>query len=393
MGGQSSFGKRQGKRRGAALAVLLAAAVLFALGRLLAAPPEQTDSNPEEYAEYEAAVVRQILTDSTEYDPVSTGYRGQQLLLAEVTSGQYKGQTMQVYNYVGPLYGVPVEEGDRVTLIISTYADGTHTGTVYEYNRTPALALVVGLFLAAAILIGGKTGAKSLVGLGITLACMFWVLIPLLLKGLPTIPTVLAVGIYITVVSLTILGGVQKKTLCAMAGTAAGMALALGFGLLAQHLTRIDGLRISDVEPLLQLRQQGSQIGLRGLLMAGVVISSLGAAMDVTMGITSAMAEVRAADPDMSAKALFRSGMNVGRDMVGTMTNTLILAFLGSSFTLILYFYTIGLSFHQLFSSAYLSVEVISSVSCSIGVILTIPITALISAAVMTDGTKKTSLG
>ncbi len=221
-------------------------------------------------------------------------------------------------------------------------------------------------------------------------------LIPLLLKGWPTVPTVLAVGIYITVVSLTILGGVRKKTVCAMVGTAAGMALALAFGEFAQMLTRIDGLRITDVEPLLQLRQQGSQIGLRGLLMGGVIVSTLGAVMDVTMGITSAMAEVRAADPDMSAKvtmgitsamaevraadpdmsakALFRSGMNVGRDMVGTMTNTLILAFLGSSFTLILYFYTIGLSFHQLLSSAYLSVEIISSVACSVGVILTIPI-------------------
>ncbi len=176
-----------------------------------------------------------------------------------------------------------------------------------------------------------------------------------------------------------------------MVGTMTNTLIA--FGEFAQMLTRIDGLRITDVEPLLQLRQQGSQIGLRGLLMGGVIVSTLGAVMDVTMGITSAMAEVRAADPDMSAKALFRSGMNVGRDMVGTMTNTLILAFLGSSFTLILYFYTIGLSFHQLLSSAYLSVEVISSVACSVGVILTIPITALLTAVVMSKQQKKTSLG
>lgn len=381
------------KKYGRVWAVLLAAAVLFAVGRALAAPEKELPSDAEEFAEYETAVVRQILTDSTEYDPVSTGYRGQQMLLAEVTSGRYEGQTLQVYNYVGPLYGVPVEEGDGVTLIISTYADGSHTGSVYEFDRGIPLAVVVGLFLVAAVVIGGKTGAKSLLGLGITLACLFWVLIPLLLKGWPTVPTVLAVGIYITVVSLTILGGVQKKTVCAMVGTAAGMALALAFGEFAQMLTRIDGLRITDVEPLLQLRQQGSQIGLRGLLMGGVIVSTLGAVMDVTMGITSAMAEVRAADPDMSAKALFRSGMNVGRDMVGTMTNTLILAFLGSSFTLILYFYTIGLSFHQLLSSAYLSVEIISSVACSVGVILTIPITALLTAVVMSKQQKKTSLG
>lgn len=107
----------------------------------------------------------------------------------------------------------------------------------------------------------------------------------------------------------------------------AGTALALLFGLLAQALTRVDGLRIEDVEPLLQLRQTGTPIGLRGLLVGGIIISALGAVMDVTMGIASSLAEVHAANPQLSRRELFRSGMNIGRDMVGTMTNTLILAF------------------------------------------------------------------
>ena len=102
--------------------------------------------------------------------------------------------------------------------------------------------------------------------------------------------------------------------------------------------------------------------------------------MDVTMGISSSLFEVSAANPQLGQKELFRSGMNIGRDMVGTMTNTLILAFLGSSFVLILYLYSIGLSTHQLLSSAYLSIEVISGISSSIGVILSIPITAFITA-------------
>ena len=122
----------------------------------------------------------------------------------------------------------------------------------------------------------------------------------------------------------------------------------------------------------LQLRQQGMDIGLRGLLAGGIAISALGAVMDVTMGISSAMCELSAADPKITAGKLFRSGMNIGRDMVGTMTNTLILAFLGSSFTLILYLYSIGLQPYQLWSSAFLSTEVISSVSSSVGVILSV---------------------
>jgi uncharacterized membrane protein len=151
------------------------------------------------------------------------------------------------------------------------------------------------------------------------------------------------------------------------------------FGLLAQALTKVNGLRISDVEPLLQLRQSGTDIGLKGLLVAGIIISALGAVMDVAMSISSSLEEVHAANPSLGVKDLFRSGMNIGRDMVGTMTNTLILAFLGSGFTLIIYLYSLGLSFYQLFPSAYVSIEVISGIASSIGMILAISLTTLIS--------------
>lgn len=255
---------------------------------------------------------------------------------------------------------------------------------MYEFDRLIPLAIVVALFIAAAVIVGGRTGAKSLVALAVTLVCLFGVLLPALMKGANTLLMTFIVCAYVAVVSLTIVGGVQKKSVCAMLGAVAGTALALLFGLLAQALTRVDGLRIEDVEPLLQLRQTGTPIGLRGLLVGGIIISALGAVMDVTMGIASSLAEVHAANPQLSRRELFRSGMNIGRDMVGTMTNTLILAFLGSGFTLILYLYSLGLSFRQLMSSAYVSMEVVSGIASSVGVILSIPLTALITAAVFT---------
>lgn len=362
----------------AALAVLLAA-------RLLAAPVPVQSDEPENRADYESASVDQILSDSTEKDPASdNGYRGEQLLLVTVRSGDYKGQQMQVYNYVGPLYGGPLKVGDRATVLISTYSDGTVNATVYEFDRLLPLCIVLVLFIAAAVAVGGRTGVKSLVALAVTLVCLFGVLLPSLMKGANTLLMTFIVCAYVAVVSLTIVGGVRKKTVCAMLGAVAGTALALLFGLLAQGLTRIDGLRIDDVEPLLQLRQTGTPIGLRGLLVGGIVISALGAVMDVTMGIASSLSEVHAANPELSRRELFRSGMNIGRDMVGTMTNTLILAFLGSGFTLILYLYSLGLSPRQLLSSAYVSLEVVSGIASSVGVILSIPLTALITAEVFT---------
>ena len=367
--------------------VLAAALVLFIVVRAIAVPEEENGSQAAEYAEYENGVITAVLTDNTFTDPAAdNALRGEQLLLAEVRTGQYKGETLQVYGYVGPLYGGQLKVGDGVTLLISTYADGTHTATVYEYNRLPVLMVIVALFLIATVAVGGKVGAKSLVALAITLVCLFWILIPLLMKGAPTLLTVFLVCAYITVVTMVILGGVQRKTVCATLGTIAGTALSLLFGLAAQSLARVDGLRLADVEPLLQLRQTGTPLGLRGLLVGGIVISALGAVMDVAMSIASALTEVHAVAPDRGTKDLFRSGMNIGRDMVGTMTNTLILAFLGSGFALIIYLYSLGLSPYQLISSAYLTIEVVSSISSSIGVILSVPLTALISSVILTKG-------
>ena len=366
------------------LLLLLAAALLFIGARLWLGAGEAETPSSGDYAEYEKGVVVEILSDSSVRDEASDGgWRGEQRLTVELQTGQYAGKTLLVSNFIGPLYGVPLRAGDSAALIVNTYASGEIRATVYEYNRIPALLGVLLLFALATVLVGGKTGLKSLIGLAVTVICLFWVLIPLLLRGAPTLPTVFFCCVFITAVAFTILGGLHRKTVCAMLGTVAGVALAMLFGLAAQHFARIDGLRMSEVEPLLHLRQTGVPIGLRYLLVGGIVISALGAVMDVAMSISSALEEVHAANPGYGANELFRSGMNIGRDMIGTMTNTLILAFLGSGFTLIIYLYSLGLARYQLLPSAYMAIELISGLSSSIGMILAIPLTALISAGMI----------
>lgn len=376
---KSSLRQDRGRLLTAAVLIL---ALMILLTASLALRRAESGEPQGDYAEYERATVTAILGDNSEKDPASdNAYRGEQLITAMVKTGQYKGTELQAYNYVGPLYGAPVHEGDSVVLTVSTYSSsGEVKATVFEFNRFYPLLVVLGLFVLITVLVGRGTGAKSLAALIVTVLCLLCILLPALLRGAPTIPTALLVSIYITVVSLTIIGGISRKTICAMAGTVAGTFFAALFGMLSQALLRINGLRISDVEPLLQLRQTGeAAVGLKGLLIAGVIVSAIGAVMDVAMSISSALSEVHSANPSYDVKMLFRSGMNIGRDMVGTMTNTLILAFLGSSFTLILYFSSLNLSFWQLMSSAYVSMEVISGISCSIGLILAIPLTALIS--------------
>ena len=368
----------------AAVILLLATAVFAGLYGYAHSGTAEEQQRGEAYVEYETGRVLEILSDSCEPDAEADGaYRGDQSLLVAVTSGQYRGQTLLTSNAVGPLYGEPAASGDHVTLLISTYADGSHNATVYEHDRSIAIGLILAAFLLVTVLVGGKTGAKSILGLAMTVAVLVLLLIPLLLKGWPTVWTVFLLCSYIAVVCFVILGGVNRKILCACLGTIAGIALATVFGLGAQALAHVNGLRISDVEPLLQLRQTGTPIGLRGLLVGGIIISSLGAVMDVAMSISSALSELKAVNPEMTLGELWKSGRNIGRDMVGTMTNTLILAFLGSGFTLMIYLYSLDLPWRELMSSSYLALEVVSGVSSAIGVILAVPVTTIIGALLL----------
>lgn len=363
----------------AVLAVVLA---IFAGLFVIAHPARAEAPEAAEYMEYENAVVEQILTDSTEADPVSEGhFRGNQNLIVRVKTGRYAGQQMMADNTVGPIYGCPMAVGDGVTVGLSTYSDGTVRCYIYEYDRSMGLALVLGAFLLVTVLVGGKVGLKSLLSLGLTVAALIFILLPLLLRGWPTILTTFFVSVLVTAATFVILGGVDKKTVCACLGTLAGIALATVFGLLAQKLLRIDGYRQEYAEALLQLRQtEESAIGITGLITAGVIVSALGAVMDVAMSISSALQELTRVNPDLTSKDLFRSGMNIGRDMVGTMTNTLILAILGSGLTLVVYIYSLSLQPWQLLSSAYMSLEAISGIASSIGVMLAVPLTAAICA-------------
>ena len=138
----------------------------------------------------------------------------------------------------------------------------------------------------------------------------------------------------------------------------------------------------SAVEALLNFKvsqpnpQASLQIG--NLLVGGILIAALGAVNDVAMSISSAMNELIAVNPNLTRKELFKSGMNIGRDMVGTMTNTLILALAGSSLVMMIYYSALEPTWKELMSSAFLSVEAVQALASSVGVILAVPVTVVI---------------
>jgi uncharacterized membrane protein len=260
------------------LAITAAAAVFFAVlfwlhtTGLLSGPGDITAVEDAETVEFEKGTVVEVISEDLEADEAADGaYMGAQELSVVIKSGRYKGEVMTANTYFGPLSGVPVAKGDSVTLTIRTHTDGTHSAAVYEFNRIPILAAFVILFFIVVMLVGGRTGMKSLLGLVFTVICLFFILIPLLLAGAPTILTTFLVCAYIAFVSFTILGGVHRKTMSAFLGTAAGAFFAMVFGIVVQFFARIDGLRLEDAEPLFQLRHAGAVVGLGGCLQQALL--------------------------------------------------------------------------------------------------------------------------
>ncbi len=369
-----------------ALVLLLCGLIFFAAYQEALKTPSTPRSSVQSGVIYEKAKVIAITGGAYQGDqdmedvPV-----GKQELTAELISGDYKGQRFSLTNNLSYLYGTVLKEGDTITVAFSLTDGKVENVVLQDYDRTVPLAVIVLLFLLVTILVGGKVGAKSLLGLGLTILCVFVILIPLLLDGWPTLPTVLALCAFVTVITFVVLGGVNRKTVCAILGTIMGVALAMVFGKFACWLLRIDGYKmyvaVPTVEPLLQLRQTqdpAHALRLADLLVGGILLAALGAVNDVAMSISSAMNELIAVNPSLTRRQLFKSGMNIGRDMVGTMTNTLILALVGGSFAMIIYYTSMEPSWVQLMSTTFLSVEMVQALASSIGVILAVPFSVVI---------------
>ena len=180
-------------------------------------------------------------------------------------------------------------------------------------------------------------------------------------------------------VTFIILGGGRVKTMAAALGSFGGVLLAGGLAWAACKIVHISGMNMDEAESLL-LTAVDNGLKIRGLYICGILIASEGAVMDIAMSISSAVAELHAVNPSLTPAQLFRSGMNIGRDAMGTMANTLVLAFAGTSLNMMIFIYAYDVSYIQLLNTDFVAIEVIRSLAGSIGIILTVPVVAAVSA-------------
>ena len=362
--------------------------ILFETGEL----PEDYSNSDEllKTTSYAYATVLKVLSDDSHEDEQTENVHvGSQTLLIEITTGKFKGRQLTVTNYMSKLFDKHAEVGTSLLVyLLATRENAADpepalSVSVMNYNRQWLLFGLVAIFLLVTVLVGGKVGFRSILGLGLTLAAVVFLLVPALLKGFYAIPLTLILCVLMTVVCFLLLDGLSRKTLSAILGTVAGFCVACLFAMLASKLAHLDGLEynVAETDTLIQAKYQGTLINIRGLFVSGIIISALGAVMDVAMSISSSINELKTVNPDMGFSALFKSGMRIGRDAVGTMTNTLILAFTGGALVNLLLIKYYSWDMKAILSGDYITHEVITGISGSIGLILAVPLTALIAAA------------
>ena len=328
---------------------------------------------------FEKGVVTQILQDNLQAD----GSRvGEQVVRVKMTTGVLTGEEVEMTSSSGYLFGAPCTVGMKVVVMQSVAGDTT-VSSVYAQDREAAIYLFAALYLLVLCLVGGKQGLKGAAGLVFTFGCVLWVYLPMVYRGWSPFWSAVAVCAVTTLVTMYLIGGPTRKTAVATAGTVAGVVIAGLSATAFSAATGVTGWNVSDIESLLTLWNT-SDIQVGGLLFSGLLISSLGAVMDVTMSIASSMGEIYAQNPSMTRRELFRAGMHVGRDMMGTDSNTLILAFAGGSVSMLLLDYAYDLPYYQIINSNNIGIAVMQGLSGSFGVVLSVPVTVVLATALYT---------
>lgn len=332
---------------------------------------------------YEKAIVTKITKDNLAEDGQ---HYGTQEVRVQIKSGVHEGEEFDAVNPSGSLFGMEnCEVGSRVIAIVSTTEDNAVV-TVYSKDRTSAIYLFLLFFCLIICLIGGKKGIKAIASLGFTGICIIYLMFPLMYQGVSPIGITIVVVILSTLLTLWLLGGVSKKTVSAVIGTVSGVVAAALAAILFGKAAGITGYNVSDIETLNYVAQN-THVKIGELLFAGIIIAALGATMDVGMSIASTIQELHERSPKLGTKELFVSGIRVGRDMMGTMANTLIFAYVGGALSTLVVNYAYNLSYNQLINSYVIGVEIMQGLSGTLGVVLTVPITA--AAASVLIGHKK----
>lgn len=330
---------------------------------------------------------------SIEYIDTETLNQGEtkQEITVEVVTGDFKGTERIIENMLtgNPAYDIQLSKGDKVILHAEPVSETIATADdvdffIADIKRVNQIWLFTGIFSLLLLIIGRKKGLRSIAAIIATLALIFAILVPLILNGFCPIAAAVLTGILSTVITIYLVGGLNSKSTSAIIGTSASLMFAGILSIIAIYFAHLTGFAGEETMFLYSARPD---LSFTGILSASMIIAALGALMDTAVSIASTINEIHETDNSLSVKELFKSGMNVGRDIIGTMSNTLILVYLGSSLPLVLLSSNIDLN--KFFNLNQVATEIISALIGSIAILACVPITAIIASILIKKNIKK----
>lgn len=332
---------------------------------------------------YEAGTVVAIPSEELSDSDLGSGqFLGVQHLQVRLHNGEIVG----LDNYLTDTHNILARPGMRVIVCADVPEGVAPYYTLYNYDRSAAVAGISLCFVLLMAAIGGRKGFDSSLAILFTLLLLLRFTVPVIYNGVNPFAVGLLTVLASAAVTIFLLYGFTVRGLLAITVTLLGTSLACLLFMVFTHLLHVTGFQSGDAESLLVVTQN-TGLQLRDVLLAATMISALGAVMDVAVSLLSALWELKLTKPDMSSAMLLRSGMNIGRDMIGTMSNTLIFAFAGGALTTMLVLFSYGVQPNQLISSDYVALELSQGLSGTMAVILTVPLASVSAAAAFTRRT------
>ena len=328
--------------------------------------------------EYFEAKVEQITNEKSILHPGEVEPQIVQEMELVVTSGASKGAKIQVENGNIPVANIQrYQPGDNLVLYQESI-DGTYN--IADYVRRPGLIILSVIFVIAAVIVGRWQGLTSLIGLGLSFLVIFLYILPKIAAGSNPILIVILGSLVIIPVIFLLSHGIGKKTWVAMAGTLIAMLITGALIVIFVNYTKLTGFS-SEEAGFIQAMFPGL-INMKNLLIAGMLIATLGLLDDITISQAAIVEELKKANPKLTFGKLYRQAMKVGRDHIASMINTLILVYAGASFPLLLLFINSQQSIGMTLNFEIVADEIVRTLTGSIGLILAVPITTALAAGV-----------
>lgn len=325
--------------------------------------------------------VRIDAVDNGMLDAVGIAYNGVQTCQITVLTGEHRGERLASHNYLNAALDKDklFAPGDTAWAMLQQGEKGISVTLIDHYRIATELGAVAILALAL-IVFGGMVGCGAMVSLAAS-AIMIWkLLIPLLLRGINPMFASCVTVVVLTIIIDVLVAGFTERCLVAVLGSLAGTLMTCFAAILLTHLLKLDGGDLPYVVPL--LAQSHMTIDVRSLYIGMVFLANSGALMDLSMDVAVSMEEIHRHKPDISRADLMRSGLIVGRNVLGTMTTTLMLAYSGNYLSMLMYFVGQGTPLEDVVNLKYVASQLLNTLVGSFGLVVAAPLTALVAGTI-----------